>query len=48
VLDPLVALAVALNIVWTAIRLLKRSTEGLMDASLSNEELDIFYPLNPN
>ncbi|MBN1305966.1 MAG: cation transporter [Anaerolineales bacterium] len=39
ILDPLVALAVAANIVWTAFQLLKRSTAGLMDASLSSQEL---------
>jgi cation diffusion facilitator family transporter len=34
VLDPIVALLVAANIVWTAIDLLRRSVNGLMDASL--------------
>jgi cation diffusion facilitator family transporter len=34
ILDPLVALLVAANIVWTAISLLRRSVAGLMDASL--------------
>lgn len=34
VLDSIVALAVALNIVWTAVDLLRRSVNGLMDASL--------------
>ncbi|NOY99736.1 MAG: cation transporter [Chloroflexi bacterium] len=38
ILDPLVALAVAVNIVWTGIRLLRRSVAGLMDASLVPEE----------
>jgi cation diffusion facilitator family transporter len=38
VLDPLVALAVAFNIVWTAIHLLTRSISGLMDASLSEAD----------
>jgi len=33
-LDPLIALAVAANIVWTGIRLIRRSADGLMDASL--------------
>jgi cation diffusion facilitator family transporter len=39
-LDPAVALAVAANIVWTGWKLMQRSTAGLMDASLSSEELE--------
>lgn len=38
ILDPLVALAVAANIVWTAIDLLRRSVNGLMDAALPEIE----------
>lgn len=38
VLDPLMALAVAGNIVWTAAGLLHRSFNGLMDHSLPEEE----------
>jgi len=38
ILDPLVALAVAANIVRTGIRLLRRSVAGLMDAALPPEE----------
>jgi cation diffusion facilitator family transporter len=37
-LDPVVAIAVALNVVWTGWMLLRRSTAGLMDASLPDEE----------
>ncbi len=37
-LDPVVALLVAANIVWTAISLLRRSVAGLMDASLPAED----------
>lgn len=37
-LDSIVALLVAANIVWTAIDLLRRSVNGLMDASLSQDE----------
>lgn len=37
-LDPLIALLVAANIVWTAFGLLRRSIAGLMDASLPAEE----------
>ena len=37
-LDPLVAIAVALNIIWTGIRLVSRSVSGLMDAALPAQE----------
>ena len=37
-LDPLIALAVAANILWTAFGLLRRSAQGLMDASLPAAE----------
>jgi cation diffusion facilitator family transporter len=37
-LDPVLALLVAVNIVWTGWRLLYRSTQGLMDIALSAEE----------
>ena len=33
-LDPVIAIAVALNILWSAYGLLRRSTQGLMDAAL--------------
>lgn len=38
-LDPLIAIAVALNIVWTGWRLMQRSAEGLMDVSLPDESV---------
>lgn len=38
-LDPAIALLVAANIVWTGWRLMQRSTEGLMDASLPPEKI---------
>jgi len=38
-LDPVLALLVAMNIVWTGWRLLQRSTAGLMDVSIPEEEL---------
>jgi cation diffusion facilitator family transporter len=38
ILDPLVALAVAANIVWTAVGLMHRSFNGLMDHALPQEE----------
>jgi cation diffusion facilitator family transporter len=37
-LDPIIAVLVGLNIVWTAYQLLRRSVAGLMDASLPEEE----------
>ena len=37
-LDPIIAILVGLNIVWTAYQLLRRSAAGLMDASLPEEE----------
>lgn len=39
ILDPIIAVLVALNIIWTGFSLLKRSANGLMDASISEEEL---------
>jgi cation diffusion facilitator family transporter len=38
ILDPLVAIAVGLNIIWTGIRLVSRSVSGLMDAALPPQE----------
>jgi cation diffusion facilitator family transporter len=40
-LDPVIALLVAMNIVWTGWRLLHRSAAGLMDVSLPAEELAV-------
>jgi cation diffusion facilitator family transporter len=37
-LDPLVALAVAVHIIWTGVRLMRRSWKGLLDAAISTEE----------
>jgi len=39
ILDPLIALGVAVNIVWSGFLLIKRSTSGLMDSALPPEEL---------
>jgi cation diffusion facilitator family transporter len=39
VLDPIVALAVSANIVWTGYRLIQRSVMGLMDSSLPSDEV---------
>jgi cation diffusion facilitator family transporter len=38
VIDPILAIAVALNILWTGFELIRRSVQGLMDAALPAEE----------
>lgn len=38
ILDPVVAIAVAINIVWTGYHLVRRSVAGLMDATLPTKE----------
>lgn len=40
-LDPVIALLVAANIVWTGWQLMHRSGSGLMDTSLPREQLDL-------
>ncbi|HEX9252339.1 MAG TPA: cation diffusion facilitator family transporter [Ignavibacteriaceae bacterium] len=40
-LDPIVAILVAGNIVWSGVRIMRKSTFGLMDAALSPEEQKI-------
>jgi cation diffusion facilitator family transporter len=39
VLDPLIAIAVALNILWTGFKLLRESADGLMDAAWNDNDL---------
>ena len=39
--DPIIAVVVALNILWTGFRLIKESVQGLMDTALSLEEQNI-------
>jgi cation diffusion facilitator family transporter len=39
-LDPLIAIAVALNILWTGWKLMRRSVAGLLDASIAADELE--------
>jgi cation diffusion facilitator family transporter len=41
ILDPIIAILVALNIVWTGFVLIKRSANGLMDAAITDEELKL-------
>jgi cation diffusion facilitator family transporter len=40
-LDPIVALIVAANIVWTGVRIVRESVSGLMDQALPPDELKI-------
>ncbi len=44
-LDPLVAIAVALNIVWTGGRIVRDSVYGLMDAALPPAEQEVLRQL---
>ena len=38
IIDPIIAIFVALNIVWTGLKLLQRTFLGLMDGALASEE----------
>ena len=42
-LDPIVALVVAANIVWTGVTILRHTISGLMDVALSAEELGLIH-----
>lgn len=41
ILDPLIAIAVGINIIWMGVQLLRRSTAGLMDATLPAAEVEV-------
>lgn len=41
-LDPLIAILVALNIVWTGMKLLKSTTNGLLDEAIPDEDQEQF------
>ena len=41
ILDPIVGIAIALNILWTSFQLLSRSVSGLMDAALPEKEQNL-------
>ncbi len=43
VLDPLIALAVAANIVWTGVRLLRDTAQGLLDRALPAEDQEAIF-----
>lgn len=40
-LDPIIALVVAANIVWTGVRILRRSAMGLLDSALAPADMDV-------
>ncbi|MCB9131355.1 MAG: cation transporter [Anaerolineales bacterium] len=40
-LDPLLAIAVGVNIIWMGVKLIRRSTQGLMDQSLPAPEVEV-------
>ncbi len=41
ILDPIIAIFVALNIIWTGFQLLRRSANALMDAAIPDDELKL-------
>lgn len=47
-LDPLVAIFVALNIIWTGVQMVRRSVAGLMDAALPANEQQIIENVMAN
>lgn len=40
-LDPIIALAVAVNIIWTAYNIMRKSALGLLDRSISSQEFSV-------
>jgi len=48
ILDPVVAILVAFNIIFTGSKLIKRSILGLLDSSIPKEELDIINNILKN
>ncbi len=40
ILDPIIAILVALNIIYTGYKLISRSASGLMDATIPAEDLE--------
>lgn len=45
VLDPVIAILVGMNIIWTGLRLIRRSFDGLMDHALSAKQQEQFRQL---
>jgi cation diffusion facilitator family transporter len=46
-LDPIVALGVAANIIWTGVGIVRRSTAGLMDSALSAQDQSAIQQVLP-
>lgn len=44
-LDPLVALLVSFNIIWSGLRIVKKSVQGLMDVALPDETLQLIQQI---
>lgn len=44
-LDPIIALLVAANIIWSGVSLVKRSALGLLDTALPSEDLDLIQQI---
>jgi cation diffusion facilitator family transporter len=44
-LDPIVALLVAVNIIWTGVNIMRRSVLGLMDTALPQAEMEILQDM---
>jgi cation diffusion facilitator family transporter len=40
ILDPLIAIGVALNIIWTGVKLMRETLSGLMDQSIPKADID--------
>jgi cation diffusion facilitator family transporter len=47
-LDPIIAILVAVNIIWTGIGIIRNSVAGLMDSTLSKNDLDIIQNILDN
>lgn len=47
-LDPLVALLVSFNIIWSGLRIVKKSVQGLMDAALPLQALQLIQKILGN
>jgi cation diffusion facilitator family transporter len=45
VLDPIIALLVAANIVWTGVKLLRETGSGLLDAAIPAEDQQLIEPI---
>jgi cation diffusion facilitator family transporter len=48
VLDPIIAILVALNIVWTGVGIIRQSVSGLMDSALPKETIEVIQKILDN